>query len=98
MAKAKQKAAPMKSPAAQIKVPGQAKQQPGQVRVIELVGVSTRSWSDAAQRAVKRAAQTLRGITSLDVIHSTAIVREAKIVEYHVNVKIAFVMEGPVTG
>ena len=96
MAKAKQKAAPMKAAAVQTKAPG--KQQPGQVRVIELVGVSTRSWSDAAQRAVKRAAQTLRGITALDVIHSTAVVSEAKIVEYHVNVKIAFVMEGPVTG
>ena len=100
MAKAKQKAAPMRPAAAQTKqVPGQAKAgQPGQVRVIELVGVSTRSWSDAAQRAVKRASQTLRGITGLDVMHSTAVVREAKIVEYHVNVKIAFVMEGPVTG
>ncbi len=46
---------------------------------------------------MRRAAQTLRGITGLDVIHSTAVVRESKIVEYHVNVKIAFVMEGPVT-
>jgi dodecin len=100
MAKAKQKAGPMKAATVQTKqVPGATAKpgQPGQVRVIELVGVSTRSWSDAAQRAVKRASQTLRGITGLDVIHSTAVVREAKIVEYHVNLKIAFVMEGPVT-
>ncbi len=88
MAKAKQKPAQP-----QIK-----KQQPGVVRVIELVGVSTRSWSDAAQRAVKRATKTLRGITGLDVIHSTAVVNEGKIVEYHVNVKVAFVMEDPGPG
>ena len=35
-----------------------------------------------------------RHITGLDVIHSTAIVRDRKIVEYHVNVKVAFVVEG----
>jgi hypothetical protein len=46
---------------------------------------------------VKRAAQTPLGITGLDAIHGTAVVRESKIVEYHVNVKIALVMEDPVT-
>ena len=69
-------------------------QGPAVVRVIELVGVSNKSWSDAAQQAVERASETIRHITGLDVIHSTAVVRDRKIVEYHVNVKIAFVVEG----
>ena len=67
---------------------------PAVVRVIELVGVSRKSWSDAAQQAVERASETIRHITGLDVLHSTAVVRDKKIVEYHVNVKVAFVVEG----
>lgn len=67
---------------------------PAVVRVIELVGVSEKSWSDAAQQAVTRASETIRHITGLDVLHSTAVVHDRKIVEYHVNVKVAFVVEG----
>ena len=67
---------------------------PAVVRVVELVGASDKSWSDAAQQVVSRASETLRHITGLDVLHSTAVVRNGKIVEYHVNVKVAFVVEG----
>jgi len=62
--------------------------------VIELVGVSAKNWSDAAQQAVTRAAQTIRHITGVEVLRSTGIVKDGKIVEYHVNVKLAFVVEG----
>jgi flavin-binding protein dodecin len=67
---------------------------PAVVRVIELVGVSSKSWSDAAQQAVTRASQTLRHITGVDVVKSSAVVKDGKIVEYHVNLKLAFVIEG----
>ncbi len=66
---------------------------PAVVRVIELVGVSDKSWSDAAQQAITRASKTLRHITGLDVIHSTGVVREGKIIEYHVNLKVAAIVE-----
>jgi flavin-binding protein dodecin len=66
---------------------------PAVVRVIEMVGVSDKSWSDAAQQVVARASETLRHITGLDVLKSSAVVRDGKIVEYHVNVKVAFVIE-----
>jgi flavin-binding protein dodecin len=69
-------------------------QPPAVVRVIELVGISSQSWSDAAQQAVTRASRTLRHVTGLDVVKSSAVVRDGKIVEYHVNVKVAFVIEG----
>jgi flavin-binding protein dodecin len=68
-------------------------QPPAVVRVIELVGVSSKSWSDAAQQAVARASETIRHITGLDVLKSSAVVKDGKIVEYHVNVKVAFVVE-----
>jgi flavin-binding protein dodecin len=66
---------------------------PGVIRIVELVGVSDKSWSDAAQQAVTRASRTLRHITGIDVLNSTAVVRDGKIVEYHVNLKVAFVIE-----
>lgn len=68
----------------------------GVVRVIELVGVSDKSWSDAAQQAVARASETVRHITGVDVLHSNAVVRDGRIAEYHVNVKIAFVVESAI--
>ena len=66
---------------------------PALVRVIEMVGVSDKSWTDAAQQVVVRASETMRHITGLDVLHSSAVVRDGKIIEYHVNVKVAFVVE-----
>jgi flavin-binding protein dodecin len=66
---------------------------PAVIRIVELVGVSDKSWSDAAQQAVARASETTRHITGLDVLHSSAAVRGDKIIEYHVNVKVAFVVE-----
>jgi flavin-binding protein dodecin len=67
---------------------------PAVVRVIELVGVSSKSWSDAAQQAVTRASETIRHITGVDVMKSSAVVKDGKIVEYHVDIKLAFIVEG----
>lgn len=66
---------------------------PATIRVIELVGVSDKSWSDAAQQAVERASETIRHVTGIDVLHSTGVVRGGKIVEYRVNLKVAFVVD-----
>ncbi len=68
-------------------------QAPAAVYVMEMVGVSAESWSDAARQAVARAAVSHRHITGVDVVRSTAVVRDGKIVEYHVDVKIAYVSE-----
>jgi flavin-binding protein dodecin len=60
------------------------------IKVIELVGVSQTSWSDAAKRAVEEASRTLRGITGIEVMESSAVVEDGEITEYRVNCKIAF--------
>jgi len=67
---------------------------PAVVRVVELVGVSSKSWSDAAQQAVARASQTIRHITGVEVVKSSGVVKDGKITEYHVNLKLAFIVEG----
>ena len=63
-------------------------------KVIQLVGNSDESFSDAVRVAVAQASETIRGITGVDVIQSSAKVGEnGEITEYHVNVKIAFTIE-----
>ena len=64
---------------------------PAAIQVIEMVGVSKENWSDAARQVVERASETYQHINGLDVLHSTAVVRDGKIVEYHVNVKLAYI-------
>jgi len=68
-------------------------QAPSVLKVEEMVGVSRESWEDAARLLVARAGQAIRHVTGLDLIRSTAVVRDGKIVEYHVTAKVAFIVE-----
>lgn len=63
------------------------------VKVIELVGGSTKSWEDAAKNALAEAAKTVRNIKGIYVKRCNAKVEGNKIVEYRAVVKIAFVVE-----
>jgi len=66
---------------------------PAVVRVAEMVGISTEGWEDAARQVVARASRTIRHITGLDLIRSTAVVRDGRITEYHITAKVAFIVE-----
>lgn len=69
-------------------------EEPGAVvKVTELVGSSPKSFSDAVRNAVKTASETVRGITGVDVVQSSATVDNGEITNYKVNVKIAFKIE-----
>ena len=63
------------------------------VKVIELIGSSPNSWSEATQNAVTEAARTIKNIKSVHVKRCTAKVKENKIVEYNADVKIAFIVQ-----
>ncbi len=63
------------------------------IKVVELIGVSKKSFDDAFAEGVKRAAKTLRNVTGVDVVGQTAAVKEGKVAEYKVNLKVAFVIE-----
>ena len=65
----------------------------GVVKVIELVGVSQQSYSDAVRQAVAEASKTIRGITGVEVLRSSAKVANGEISEYRVDLKIAFPVE-----
>ena len=66
----------------------------GVIIIREMVGTSPRSWSDAARQAVATASKTVRNIVGIEVVKSTAEVRDGQIVEYRVEVKISFEYEG----
>lgn len=66
----------------------------GVIIIREMVGTSPSSWSDAARQAVATASRTVRNIQSVEVVKSTAQVRDGEIVEYRVEVKIGFEYEG----
>jgi flavin-binding protein dodecin len=64
------------------------------IKTIDLVGVSTESWEDAARQALAEASKTIRAITSMDVSEQTAIVGDSgEIAEYHSHVQIHFRLE-----
>ena len=65
----------------------------GVAKVIELVGSSPTSFSDAVRNAVAIASQTVRNITGVDVLSSNATVENGEISLYKVQVKIAFVVD-----
>jgi len=65
----------------------------GVVKVIELVGSSPQSFSDAVRNAVSTASRTVRNITGVDVLSSNASVENGEIKLYKVQVKIAFVLD-----
>lgn len=66
------------------------------LKVIELVGTSPNSWEEAADNAVKKAAESLRGIVGADVVGQNVVVKDGAVTEYRVDVKVAFLVEGAV--
>jgi len=63
------------------------------VKIIELVGSSDKGWQDAVEKAIGRAAKTVRNIRGVDVLGWTGKVEDGRIVEYRADVKISFVVE-----
>jgi dodecin len=64
------------------------------INVIEVLTESPNSWEEAAQNAVKLAAQTLRGIESVYIQEFEAKIENDQITSYRVNAKITVRVEG----
>ena len=62
----------------------------GAVKVIEIIGVSDKSWEDAVAMAVEKTADTVKGITGVEVTAFTAKVEDGKVKRYQAACKIAF--------
>lgn len=60
------------------------------IKTIDLVGVSSESWRDAAQQALTEATKTLRNVEGFDVLNSSAVVEDGVITEYQTHIRIRF--------
>lgn len=64
------------------------------INTLELEGVSTQSWGDAAREALREASKTIRHIMKMEVVATRATVKEdGNIEEYHTEVRIFFEVE-----
>lgn len=62
-------------------------------RVTEISATSKKSFDDAVEVGVERAAKTLRGMTSAWVKEQKVSVKNGKVVEYQVNLMVTFILE-----
>ena len=63
------------------------------LKVIEVLSGSEKSWEDATQKAVEKAAKSVKHIRSVYVQDQSASVKDGKISEFRVNLKITFELE-----
>ncbi|HJW39747.1 MAG TPA: dodecin family protein [Rhizomicrobium sp.] len=65
----------------------------GVYRVTEIIGTSTKSWEDAARRAVETASKTLRDLRVAEVQKLDMTVENGKISAYRARVSLSFKYE-----
>ncbi len=62
-------------------------------RVTKITASSNTSFQDAVDEGLKRAAQTLRGITGLEVMAQKAKVENGAITEYRATIEVTFILD-----
>jgi len=61
-------------------------------RVTEIISSSKKSFDDAVERGIARAAKTLKNVEGAWVKGQKVIVKNGKISEYRVNLKVTFIL------
>ncbi|HET6405020.1 MAG TPA: dodecin family protein [Candidatus Thermoplasmatota archaeon] len=67
-------------------------------KVVELIGNSKESFEGAVQAALSDASRTVRHISGADVIKMSVKCEEGRIIEYRVDLKVAFGIERGMNG
>jgi len=62
----------------------------GAVKVIEVIGISRDGFESAVDNAVAKAAESINGITGVEVQNLSARVDDGKVIQYRATVKLAF--------
>ena len=63
-------------------------------RVTEIIAASKLGFEDAVRVGVARAHKTLKNVETAWVQDQKAIVKNGKVVEYRVNMKVTFILKG----
>ena len=62
-------------------------------KVTEIIAASEDSFEDAVRKGVKRASKTLKNVTSAWVKEQQVRVKNGKVTEYRVTLKVTFILE-----
>jgi len=62
-------------------------------KVTELTSSSSVSFDDALAQGVARASKTLRGVSGAWIQDQKVVVKDGKIVEYRINMKVTFILD-----
>lgn len=73
-----------------------AKKQPAEsvYRIVDVVGVSEKSWEDAGRRAIETAATSLRDLRVAEVTQMDMKVEDGKVTAFRTRVALSFKYEG----
>jgi flavin-binding protein dodecin len=73
-----------------------AKKQSGEsvYRIVDVVGVSEKSWEDAGRRAIETAATSLRDLRVAEVTQMDMKVEDGKVTAFRTRVALSFKYEG----
>ena len=63
------------------------------LKVIEVLSGSDKSWEDATKLAVEKASKSVKHIRSVYVKEQSAQVKDGKVTEFRVNLKVTFELE-----
>jgi len=63
------------------------------LKVIEVLSSSPTSWEDATQIAVAKASKSVKNIRSVYVQEQSATVKDSKVTEFRVNLKLTFELD-----
>jgi flavin-binding protein dodecin len=61
-------------------------------RVTEIISSSEKSFDDAVEKGIKRAAKTLKNVEGAWIKEQKVIVKNGKIAEYRVDLKVTFIL------
>ena len=62
-------------------------------RVTEIIASSKKGFEDAIDEGVKRATETLKNVEAAWVQDQKVVIKDGKVTEYRVNLKVTFVLE-----
>lgn len=65
----------------------------GVYKIVEVVGVSEKSWEDAGRKAVETASGTLRDLRVAEVVKLDMKVEDGKVAAYRARVALSFKLE-----
>ena len=63
------------------------------LKVIEVLSSSETSWEDATKKAVEKASKSVKHIRSVYVQDQSASIKDGKVSEFRVNLKLTFELE-----